>query len=257
VEAKARRALITFEGVELGYGRPLVLKDLDFDIEEGEVLGLVGPNGGGKTTVLRAVLGVLQPLNGRVHRHRPEIRFGYVPQRSRLDGRWPLRTLDVVLMGLYREAGLVRRPSRRHREEATALLEYVALGPEAEREFSTLSGGQQQRALLARALITRPDVLVLDEPFAGLDVAGTAQLLRIVGELHRERGLTVLMASHDLNTVANHVERVALVLSGAFRVGRSEEVLTSEGLTGLYGVSIDVERVGGRVAIVVSSGAAT
>jgi ABC-type Mn2+/Zn2+ transport system ATPase subunit len=121
----------------------------------------------------------------------------------------------------------------------------------------TLSGGQQQRALLARALITRPDILVLDEPSTGLDVAGTAQLLRIVGELHRDRGLTVLLSSHDLNTVANHVERVALVLSGAFQIGRTEDVLTSERLSELYGVPIDVERIEGRVAIVVSSGAAT
>jgi ABC-type Mn2+/Zn2+ transport system ATPase subunit len=249
--------LISFEGATLGYGRRVVLEGLDFKIEDGEVLGFVGPNGGGKTTILRAILDVLQPLKGSVTRHRPSLRFGYVPQRSRLDGRWPLRTVDVVLMGLYRETGLVRRPSRAHRDEALSLLEYVALGPQAERDFMTLSGGQQQRALLARALITRPDILVLDEPSTGLDVAGTAQLLRIVGDLHRDRGLTVLLSSHDLNTVANHVERVALVLSGAFQIGRTEDVLTSERLSELYGVPIDVERIEGRVAIVVSSGAAT
>jgi ABC-type Mn2+/Zn2+ transport system ATPase subunit len=249
--------LITFQNVTLGYGHRGVLEKLDFGIEDGEVLGLVGPNGGGKTTILRAVLGVIEPQTGTVHRHRPAVRFGYVPQRSRLDGRWPLRTVDVVLMGLYRDMGLVRRPTREHKREALSLLEYVALEAQAERDFMTLSGGQQQRALLARALITRPDVLVLDEPSTGLDVAGTAQLLRIVEELHRERGLTVVLSSHDLNTVANHVERVALVLSGAFRIGRTQEVLTSETLSELYAVPIDVELVGGRVAIVVSSGAAS
>ncbi|MBT8488561.1 MAG: metal ABC transporter ATP-binding protein [Gemmatimonadetes bacterium] len=249
--------LISFEGVTLAYGRRTVLEGLDFDIEEGEVLGLVGPNGGGKTTVLKALLGVLQPVHGRVVRHGPGVRFGYVPQRSRLDERWPLRTIDVVLMGLYPQAGLVRRPSRAHVGEASAMLEYVALGPQAQLEFSTLSGGQKQRTLLARALITKPDILVLDEPTSGLDVAGTTHILRIVADLHRERALTVLLSSHDLNTVANHVQRVALVVSGAFRIGPAEEVLTSAALSHLYGLPIAVERVGGRVAIVASSGAAT
>lgn len=247
--------LITFDDADLGYGRRPVLEQVAFHIEEGEVLGLVGPNGGGKTTVLRATLGVLRPMRGQVRYHRADVRFGYVPQRSNLDGRWPLRALDVVLMGLYREAGTVRRPSRAHRDEAKALLEYVALEGQVERSFSTLSGGQQQRVLLARALITRPDILVLDEPTSGLDVAGTAQLLRIVDDLHRERGLTVLLSSHDLNAVANHVQRVALVLPGAFRVGTTEELITSEALSSLYGVPVDVAKVDGRAVVVVSGDA--
>lgn len=247
--------LITFEDAALGYGRRLVLEEVAFDVEEGEVLGLVGPNGGGKTTVLRAALGVLLPLQGRVHYHRSDLRFGYVPQRSNLDGRWPLRAIDVVLMGFYREVGLVRRPSTEHRTRARALLEFVALEDHVGRPFSTLSGGQQQRVLLARALATRPDVLVLDEPTSGLDVAGTAQLLRIVEKLHRERGLTVLLASHDLNAVANHVERVALVLPGAFRVGRTRDLITSDSLSALYGVPVDVAHVDGRVSVVVSGSA--
>jgi ABC-type Mn2+/Zn2+ transport system ATPase subunit len=248
--------LITFRDVTLAYGPHPVLEDLDFAIEEGEVLGLVGPNGGGKTTILRAVLGVLEPRRGTVRRHRPDLRFGYVPQRSRLDSRWPLRTVDVVLMGSYRQVGLMRRPSSSERDEAMALLDFVALGEHALKRFSTLSGGQQQRALLARALITRPDVLVLDEPSAGLDVAGTAQLLRIVGELHRERGLTVVLSSHDLNAVANHVERVAFVRPGGLRIGRADQVLTSKGLSELYGVPVHVERVDGRTAVVVTEGPA-
>lgn len=248
--------LISFDNVTLGYGRTVVLQGLDFDIEDGELLGLVGPNGGGKTTVLRAVLEVLRPRQGVVRRHRPDLRFGYVPQRSQLDGHWPLSTLDVVLMGLYREVGLVRRPSKQHREEARQLLEYVELGSDVDRLFSTLSGGQRQRALLARALITRPDLLVLDEPTTGLDLAGTATFFEVVEDLQRERGLTVLLASHDLNAVANHVERVALVLPGAFRVGSIEELITSEVLSDLYGVPVEVEHADGRVAILTPRGPA-
>jgi ABC-type Mn2+/Zn2+ transport system ATPase subunit len=159
-------------------------------------------------------------------------------------------------MGLYRELGPVRRPSATHRDEARALLEYVALGGQADREFATLSGGQQQRALLARALITRPEALVLDEPTTGLDIAGTAQLLRILRELHAERELTVIFSSHDLNTVANHVERVALVLPGAFRIGRAADLLTSETLSQLYGIPVEVDRIDGRTAVVVPQGPA-
>jgi ABC-type Mn2+/Zn2+ transport system ATPase subunit len=244
-------ALITFRDATLGYGRRVILEGLNFDVEEGEVVGFVGPNGGGKTTILRSILGILAPLRGEIVRHQP-LRFGYVPQRSRLDVRWPLRAVDVVLMGLYRETGLVRRPDGARRDEARRLLEYVGLGHAVDRHFSELSGGQQQRALLARALITRPQVLALDEPSAGLDVAGTAQLLRIVGELHRERGLTVLLCSHDLNAVANHVDRVALVLKGAFRIGRTDELITSQALSELYAVPVDVARVDGRAVVVVS-----
>ena len=159
-------------------------------------------------------------------------------------------------MGLYRDLGLVRRPSREHLQQAESLLEFVALGAQAERDFSTLSGGQKQRALLARALISGPDMLVLDEPTSGLDVAGTAQFLEIVGDLHRRDGLTVVLASHDLNVVANHVERVGLALPGSFRVGGVSELLTSAVLSDLYGVRVDVERADGRVAIVASSGPA-
>lgn len=248
--------LLTFQNVTLAYGRRTILDGLDCSVEDGDLLGLVGPNGGGKTTLLRAVLGVLEPVRGTIQRHRPDMRFGYVPQRSNLDSRWPFCALDIVLMGLYRELGLVRRPSREHREEAKAVLDYVAMSAHAERSFSTLSGGQQQRVLLARALITRPDVLVLDEPTGGLDVAGTAQLMRIVEGLHRDRGLTVILSSHDLNAVANHVARVALVIPGSFRVGSAEELLTSEALSSLYDVPVDVARVDGRVVVVVAGGAA-
>jgi ABC-type Mn2+/Zn2+ transport system ATPase subunit len=157
------KALITFDGVTLGYGRRPVLTDLSFRIPEGDFLGLVGPNGAGKTTILRAILGSLAPTAGTISRA-DGLRFGYVPQRDQVDYNFPLEVVDVVLMGRYDRVGLGRRPGRHDRERARAALEHVGIAHLADEPLSALSGGQRQRALIARALVGEPNLLVLDVP---------------------------------------------------------------------------------------------
>jgi ABC-type Mn2+/Zn2+ transport system ATPase subunit len=232
-------ALITFDGVTLGYGRRPVLTDLSFRIPEGDFLGLVGPNGAGKTTILRAILGSLSPLSGTITRA-DGLRFGYVPQRDQVDYNFPLKVVDVVLMGRYDRVGLARRPGRRDRDRARAALEHVGIADLADEPLSALSGGQRQRALIARALVGEPNLLVLDEPTNGMDLVSTTQILALVRELHEHDGLTVLMVSHALNEVANYVRRIALVLEGSFRVGDVDEIMTEETLTEMYGIPVEV-----------------
>ena len=242
-------ALVTFDHATLGYGRRAVLSDLSFEIPRGDFLGLVGPNGAGKTTILRAILGTLEPSAGSVH-IAPGIRFGYVPQRDSVDYGFPLRVVDVVMMGRYDRIGLFRRPSAADRERAHAALEHVGMREHADRPLRALSGGQKQRALIARALVGEPSLLVLDEPTNGMDLVSTTQILSLVRELHEKDGLTVLMVSHALNEVANYVERIALVLEGGFRIGPTAEIMTEETLSEMYGLPVEVDEVHGHRIVV-------
>ena len=238
-------ALVRFDHATLGYGRRVVLSDLTFEIPEGDFLGLVGPNGAGKTTILRAILGTLEPVAGTVARL-PDLRFGYVPQRDQVDYGFPLRVLDVVLMGRYYRVGIGRRPRREDRDRALGALDSVGIRELAEEPLTRLSGGQKQRTLIARALVGEPNLLVLDEPTTGMDLVSTTQILGLVRELHERSGLTVLMVSHALNEIANYVRRIALVQEGSFRIGAVDEVLNERTLSELYGIPVEVDSFSGH-----------
>lgn len=245
--------LVRFDRVTLGYGRQPVLSDISFEIPEGDFLGLVGPNGSGKTTILRAILGTLDPLSGTVTRA-PDLRFGYVPQRDQVDYGFPLKVVDVVLMGRYDRIGIGRRPSKEDRRLACAALDHVGIEALAEHPLSALSGGQKQRTLIARALVGKPNVLVLDEPTNGMDLVSTTQILGLVRELHERDRLTVLMVSHALNEVANYVERIALVTEGRFRIGPIDEILGEQVLSELYGIPVEVASIGGHRIVLARRG---
>ena len=238
-------ALVRFDRATLAYGRRVILSDLTFEIPEGDFLGLVGPNGSGKTTILRAILGTLTPLSGTVTRD-ATLRFGYVPQRDQVDYSFPLRVIDVVLMGRYRRVGIGRRPTQEDRGHALSALDAVGIRELALEPLSQLSGGQKQRTLIARALVGEPNLLVLDEPTTGMDLVATTQILGLVRELHERRGLTVLMVSHALNEIANYVERIALVQEGSFRIGPVDEILTERTLSELYRIPVEVDTFDGH-----------
>lgn len=246
-------SLVRFDRASLGYGRRVVLSGLTFDIPEGDFLGLVGPNGAGKTTILRAILGSLAPLSGTVT-VAPGLRFGYVPQRDSVDYGFPLKVLDVVLMGRYDRVGLGRRPTAGDRTLAIEALEHVGIAELRDQHLSALSGGQKQRTLIARALVGKPTLLVLDEPTNGMDLVSTTQILSLVRQLHERDRLTVLMVSHALNEVANYVDRIALTMQGAFRVGAVREIMTEETLSKMYGIPVEVDEVHGHRIVVARRG---
>ena len=236
--------LVRFDRVTLGYGAKAILSDISFEIPAGDFLGLVGPNGAGKTTILRAILGSLAPMAGTVT-VAPDLRVGYVPQRDSVDAAFPLKVLDVVLMGRYDRVGLGRRPTADDRARALQSLEHVGIPHLEEQQFASLSGGQKQRTLIARALVGEPTVLVLDEPTNGMDLVSTTQILGLVRELHETDRLTVLMVSHALNEVAMYVNRIALVMQGMFRIGAVDEIMTEPILTAMYDIPVLVEQLGG------------
>jgi ABC-type Mn2+/Zn2+ transport system ATPase subunit len=244
------RLLVGFHGVALGYGRRPFLSELDFAVHRGDFVGIVGPNGSGKTTILRGILGLLRPLSGEIRfdggRGRERFHIGYVPQRETLDETFPLAALDVVLMGRYRRAGRSPVIGSEHREAAKRALTDVGMGDRIHVPFRDLSGGQKQRTLIARALAAEADMLVLDEPTSGMDLRAEHDVMSLVASLHRERGLTVVMVSHQLNTVANWVKRLGLLHDGELDLGPVDEMLTSETLSRVYGPGAAVGTVEGQ-----------
>jgi ABC-type Mn2+/Zn2+ transport system ATPase subunit len=246
--------LIEFQGVDLGYGRNRVLTDINFDVEAGDFLGIVGPNGAGKTTLLKAILGLLKPLYGQVKITGEGLRIGYVPQRESVDTLFPLTVLDIVLMGRYTRLGPVARPGKGDKERAMKALRHVDIADLAGRHYPSLSGGQKQRALIARALVGEPNLLILDEPTNGMDLVSERAIMELVRSLHDEDQITILMVSHLLNTVVNYVKRIAIVGDGTLREGTIEEMVNSQSLARLYGIPVEVARVDGRLIVLPGAG---
>jgi ABC-type Mn2+/Zn2+ transport system ATPase subunit len=244
--------IIQFDDATLGYGRKVVLRGISFSVLPGEYLGLVGPNGAGKTTIVRAILGSLSPLSGHVHVRAASggpLRIGYVPQRDTIDYVLPYTVREVVMMGRYRQIGLLRRPGAKDRDVVGRSLAHVGVEGLAERPFRDLSGGQKQRVLIARALATQPEILILDEPTNGMDLPSRVSILELINELHRTGDLTVIMVSHLLDDVANHVRRIALVEPDFFQIGAVDEVLTAKNLSALYQMSVEVHDMHGSKII--------
>ncbi|MDX1623482.1 MAG: metal ABC transporter ATP-binding protein [Gemmatimonadota bacterium] len=254
--SEGREPLVRFEGVALGYRGETVIEDLDFTLCAGDFLGLVGPNGAGKSTVVKAMLGLLKPMRGRIVYERElheELEFGYIPQRHTLDEIFPLTVEEIVAMARYRSAGLLRGPDREDREAVEHALEAVDIVRLRHRGYGELSGGQRQRTLIARAMATGANCLVLDEPTDGMDLSSQEAILRLVSRLHEEEGLTVVFVSHLLNEVANFVDRLAMIEDGRFAWGTLEEILTDERLSDLYGMPVEVGRIGDAVVVVPES----
>lgn len=245
--------LIEFSGATLGYGGKAILKDLSFHILAGDYFGLVGPNGAGKTTIVRTLLGTLRPMAGSV-RVAPgkggPLKFGYVPQRDTVESVLPYTVEEIVMMGRYRQLGLLRRAGKEDRVAVRRSLEHVTVEGLRSAAFNELSGGQKQRTLIARALASVPDVLVLDEPTNGMDLSSRIAILDLIRRLHDEDRLTVIMVSHLLDDVANHVSRLAIVEREFFRVGTVQEVLTGANLSAMYGMHVDVRSIDGQTVIV-------
>ena len=205
---------VCLKGVDFSYGRHAVLRAVDLDIEEGAFVSIVGPNGGGKTTLLRLMLGLLKPQSGDVHifgeiPSAARRRIGYMPQHTNLDPLFPVTALDVVLMGRLGLRLQLGPFSRNDGKTARASLDDCEALDLADRPFADLSGGQRQRVLIARALAGEPDLLLLDEPTASLDPGVQDDLYELLHRLNKK--MTVILVSHDVSVVSRHVRQVICV----------------------------------------------
>jgi ABC-type Mn2+/Zn2+ transport system ATPase subunit len=205
------------EGADFGYeGRPVVHR-ASLVVRPHEFVVLLGSNGSGKTTLLRGLLGFLPPLAGRVER-RPGLRIGYVPQRETLDPLYPLSAFDVARLGAWRDLPFWRMGGARERSRTCEALEACRAAGFAEQRYAALSGGQRQRVLLARALATDPELLLLDEPTAGIDPEAEEGILDLLRELRDARGLSIWMVTHHVHSVAGRADRTAVVSDGEVRL---------------------------------------
>lgn len=205
---------IMISGLSFSYAGHNVLEDVNIEIPEGDFVSVVGPNGGGKTTLIKLILGLLKPSSGQVKvfgqpPERSRIRMGYMPQRSEHDFQFPATVMDVALMGRLGHENGIGGYSRNDKEVVIRCLERVGLASVIRKSFSELSGGQRQRLLLSRALACEPDILLLDEPTANLDLAMEGDLYKLLNELNRE--MTIVIVSHDLGFVSQVVRTVICV----------------------------------------------
>jgi len=220
-----------------------VLEDINLDVVEGDFMGLIGPNGGGKTTFLKVLLGMIKPDKGSV-----EIMgldpiaarkfIGYVPQKNIFDQNFPVTALDVVLMGRYSRAGLFKRYGQKDKEEARKSLRAVGMEEDADIEIGSLSGGEQQRIFVARSLVSNPKLLLLDEPATGIDAAQQTEFYDLLSRLNKSRGITIVMVSHDLTAVSRYVSKLACLNQRLYYHGTDE--LTEEDVEKAYGCPVDM-----------------
>lgn len=234
-------SLITLDNLSIGYNGQAVLSNISVSIARGSFTAILGANGSGKSTLLKAVLGLLPPISGRVETASAEVPlvFGYVPQALQFDPVYLLTAFEVALMGTYGRVKAGRFIPPAERAFTRDCLRAAGAEAFARKRFSELSGGQRQRVLIARALTTRPDILVLDEPTAGVDHATTHAVLEFISQVSKEKKITVLLVTHDFAAVRRHAEHVIWLHEGKVFHGAAQELLTTERLKQMFEGGID------------------
>jgi zinc/manganese transport system ATP-binding protein len=243
---------LVVDGISVRLGGREVLHDVRFSIKPGEFVGLIGSNGAGKTTLLRVILGLLPPSSGSIKLTAAGV--GYVPQKIQLDPDMPLRARDLVGLGLDGQRFGIPFPSRARRKLVDEMLRAVDAEHIAVARVGNLSGGEQQRILIAHALISRPGLLLLDEPLANLDIASEQEVVALLGRIAKEQRIAVLISAHEMNPLLPVMDRIVYMAHGRAASGPTDEVITGERLSELYGHHVDVIHVHGRILVVAGRG---
>ena len=229
-------SLITLENLSIGYNGQAVLPGISFSIARASFTAILGANGSGKSTLLKTMLGLLPPVAGRIDTAATggPLTFGYVPQSNQFDPVYLLTGFEVALMGVYGRIRLGRRIPADERAFTRECLHAMGAEDFSRKRFAELSGGQKQRVLIARALATRPDVLVLDEPTAGVDREATAAVLEFISRICREKKITVLLVTHDFSAVRHYAEKVIWLHEGKVFYGAADKLLTAERMAEIF-----------------------
>ncbi len=237
---------IVADGLAAAYRDRLIWRDATFSVNTGEFVAVLGPNGSGKSTLLRLLLGLLPPAAGSLQvlgkrPHRGNADIGYVPQRRNIDRDLPVRGRDFVHLGIDGDRwGVAMGTTANHHQRVDQAIRSVQAQAYADRPIGRLSGGEQQRLLLAQALAGKPQMLLLDEPLASLDLRNQIVIAELVADLARANHLTVLLIAHDINPLLPIVDRVLYVAHGGLAIGKPAEVITTEQLSRLYDAPIEV-----------------
>jgi zinc/manganese transport system ATP-binding protein len=248
-------AAVSLRDATLRFGDRTLWGSLDLEVAPGEFIAVLGPNGAGKTSLMRVLLGLQRLTSGTVTvggtpPRRGSGDVGYVPQQRGFDRDLPLRGRDLVRLGLDGHRWGVPLPSRQARDQVQAAIASVGAEAFADAPIGLLSGGEQQRLRIAQALMSRPEVLLCDEPLLSLDLQHQQAVTQLIEARRRELGTAVMLVTHEINPVLPLIDRVLYLAGGNWAVGTPDEVMTSERLTALYGAPVDVLRVRGRVVVV-------
>jgi zinc/manganese transport system ATP-binding protein len=250
------RAIVTAQNLAAGYPAKTIWQGATFSVGRGEFVAIIGPNGAGKTTLFKLILGLQRPLNGSIRvfgrvPQRGNQRIGYVPQHHVVDEESHLESLELVRLGLVGNRWGFGAFSHQDSEAAMAALLGVGGADLAHRPLAELSGGELQRIFLAEALVSNPDLLLLDEPLSNLDMKRERDLLHLVNAVVRERGVSSVLIAHNINPLLPYLDKVIYVANGRVASGKPSEVFTSESLSALYGIDIEVLHDSrGNIAIV-------
>lgn len=233
--------IISVKDLTVAYQESPVIWDLDFYVPKQKILGIVGPNGSGKTTLLKSILGIIKPTTGLVKvagqtYNRFQHNIAYVPQKTSVDWNFPTDVLDVVLMGRYAHLSWFARPSEKDKDIALQALKTMKMEHFAHRHISQLSGGQQQRVFLARALAQQAEILIMDEPFVGIDITTEQLILKLLQQL-RSEGKTIIVVHHDLSTVKKYFDWTFLMNKKHIALGETKDVLTEDNIAQTFGSS--------------------
>lgn len=259
----ARRELdhqvLSVDGVSVSLAGRRILDEVTFSVRSGQFTGVIGSNGAGKTTLLRAILGLQRPTAGRVTvlgqpLSRQNRSIGYVPQKVLLDPDMPMRTRDLIALGLDGHRFGVPLRWKARNEAVDEMLEAVDAVRFADARIGHLSGGEQQRALIAHALISRPQLLLLDEPLANLDLRSTQEIVELLGRIATEQHVAVLLTAHEMNPLLPVMDQIVYIADGRAVSGTTEEVIRGDVLSRLYGHHVDVLHVHGRILVVAGHG---
>lgn len=224
-----KNKLISCSELYVGYDNKPILSDLTFDVKEGEYICVVGENGAGKSTLIKTLVGIMPPSSGHLHYLNVEKKqIGYLPQQSKLDVDFPATVFEVVLSGCLNKKGFSPFYSKRLKNLAEESLSTIKMLEYKKRPFATLSGGQKQRVLLARALCACEKLLVLDEPVSGLDPIVTNEFYQIISELNKNKGLSIVMVSHNIETAVKYADKIMHLKNGIEFFGPSGEYKESK-----------------------------
>jgi zinc/manganese transport system ATP-binding protein len=251
--------ILSVKGLGVRLDGRQVLDDVSIHVGAGQFTGLIGSNGAGKTTLFRVILGLTPAAAGEVliagrPRSRRNPLIGYVPQKFSLDPDAPLRARDLVALGVDGHRFGPVLPSRQRRAVVDEMLDAVGGRGFADTRVGLLSGGEQQRVLIAHALASRPQLLLLDEPLANLDLRSASEVVSLVAGIARRQRLAVLISAHEINPLLPVMDQIVYLAAGRAVQGRTEEVITSEVLSRLYGHHVDVLNVHGRILVVADVG---
>jgi len=236
--------VIEVHDLTVSYDQSPVLWNVDLSLPSGKLIGILGPNGAGKSTLIKAIMGLVKPTSGYVKIFDKTLqdvrnRISYVPQRESVDWNFPASVLDVVMMGTYGKLGLFKRPGKKEKEIALGCLDQVGMMSFVNRQISELSGGQQQRVFIARALAQEADLYLMDEPFAGVDMATETAIFQLLKDM-TAKGKTIVVVHHDIHSAMNYFDWIIMLNLHLVGSGPTELVMTEELLRKTYGGKLNL-----------------